>query len=58
MAVVTRTITVRPRLQEVGLDSLPEFVVLSDTAVPLPATTSAGPPAPNTRRHRPRPRSR
>jgi len=41
-AVVTRTITVEPRLQTVGLDTLPTFAVLSAAAVPLPATTSAG----------------
>ena len=41
-AVAAQTVTIRPRLQQVGLDSLPQFAVLSSAAVPLPATTSAG----------------
>lgn len=41
-AIARKTITVRPRIQQVGLDSLPRVAVVSDTVVPLPATTSAG----------------
>ncbi|MCP3987733.1 MAG: hypothetical protein GY724_01550 [Actinomycetia bacterium] len=41
-AVATRTVIVRPRLQQVGLDTLPRFAILSDATVPLPATTSVG----------------
>lgn len=43
-AIDSVTVTVEPRLQTLGLDAVPRILVLSDTAIPLPANSSAGVP--------------
>ncbi len=43
-AIATDTVMVLARLQTLGLDTVPRVLVLSDTAVPLPANSSAGVP--------------